>query len=294
MYSINDLNTFIAVARSGGISAAARLQGLSVATISHRLNKLEQALNVTLFHRNQRAMHLTNEGHLFLERIEPILEELHQAETALTGKTGQLRGHLKITMSPWIMRRFVMPHLANFQQAHPDLTIELLATDQFTPLAEEMQDCAIRVGQLADSALVAAKLTDNHRILCASPRYLDQFGPIDSIEKLQQAHWICLPWQTRLQVKLAQGPIQSILMTKKLLVSNSDLLTTGAIHGNGLAIKSRLAIEEELKSKQLVEVLPTSLIDADAPISLIYPSNSRSIRKIQIFKNFLQQTFNKV
>ncbi|TBR42472.1 LysR family transcriptional regulator [Marinomonas agarivorans] len=291
MYSINDLETFVAIARSGGISAASRLQGISVATISHRLGKLEHALKVPLFHRSNKAMHLNKEGQMFLERVEKILEELHDAQTTLTGKPDQLHGHLRVTMSPWIMRRFVMPYLAGFQQTHPDLTLELLATDQIVPLAEEMQDCAIRVGQLPDSTLVAHKLADNQRILCASPDYIERIGPIDNIATLQQAHWVCLPWQTRFQIKLANSPTQSVLMSKKLIVSNSDMLTTGAIYGNGLAIKSRLAIEKELQNKQLMEVLPTSLINANAPISLIYPSNTRSVRKMQVFKQFLQQAF---
>lgn len=291
MYSVSDLETFVAVAKHGGISPAARVLGISVATTSHRLAKIEQSLKVALFHRSNRSLKLSDEGARFLERIESILEDLQEAECAISGRSTQLRGHLRVTMSPWVLKQFIMPRLYQFKDAHPELTLEFNVTDRFVPLAEEMTDCAIRVGELTDSSMVGYKLAENKRVICASPDYIAREGVIDSLAKLQQSSWVCLPWQTKLSVKCGNKSNHSIQMAKKLIVSSSDMLTEGALHGSGLAIKSYLAIEDELANGSLVEVMPGSLCNDNAPISFLYPVGAKSVRKIQYFKEFVAEIF---
>ncbi len=293
MYNIADLKTFVAIAQGGGITAAARLLGISAATTSHRIAKLEGVLNVTLFHRNSRNLRLTEEGQIFLERIETILEDLQQAELEAGSGSAQLRGHLRVTMSPWILSRFVLPSLSDFRQAHPDLTIECLAVDRFVPLVEEGQDCAIRVGKLADSALVAQKLCDNHRIICAAPSYLEQVDPIDSIDRLQLSQWVCLPWQTRFDVKDKTGRKRSVTVPRNVAVSNSDMLTEAALQGLGLVVKSSLAVKAELQAGRLVEVMPGALHAPEAPISFVYAPEARMGRKTQAFGALVKRAFAK-
>jgi len=111
MYSIPDLQTFVSVAKTGGITSAARHLGISTATTSHRIAKLERVLKVTLFHRNSRTFRLTDEGQVFLERVDTVLEDLQQAELDVGSGTASLRGHLRVTMSPWILSRFIMPEM---------------------------------------------------------------------------------------------------------------------------------------------------------------------------------------
>lgn len=103
MYSIPDLQTFVTVARHGGITAGAALQGISAATASHRVTKLEVRLGVQLFHRSSRNFTLSDEGTLFLDRIKPALREIEEAEYEAGGRSTTLRGHLRVTMSPWIL-----------------------------------------------------------------------------------------------------------------------------------------------------------------------------------------------
>lgn len=168
MYSVDDLATFVAVAHRGGITAAAHQLGISPATASHRIAKLERALQLTLFHRNSRSFRLTDEGQRYLERIEPVLDELASARDEAGGTRAALRGHLRVTLSPWILSRYILPALPDFKRDHPELSLEFLAVDRFVPLVEEGQDCAVRVGQLKDSALRARRIADNERVLCAA------------------------------------------------------------------------------------------------------------------------------
>jgi len=291
MYSINDLLTFVSIAKTGGLSPAARALGVSVATISHRIAKLEGALNLALFHRNSRTVRLTDEGQIFLERVEGILSDLREAEMEAGSGTARLRGHLRVTLSPWILSRFIMPRLDVFQRAHPDLSIDFLAVDRFVPLVEEGVDCAIRVGKLPDSALVSQKLCDNSRILCASPGFLEKYGAPSTPEDLQQARWVCLPWQHRFEVKDKTGRKTQINIARTLAVSNSDMLTEAAVQGLGLAVKSRLAVRSELQDGRLLEIMPGTLQPSDAPISLVYGSEMRSGRKLLAFSNLAKAAF---
>ena len=288
MYSIPDLQTFVAVARQGGITAGAVQTGISAATASHRIAKLEDKLGVQLFHRNSRTFTLTDEGMLFLERLEPILQDLAQAETDVGGRHVSLRGHLRATMSPWILSRFIMPHLPAFRRAHPDLTIEFLTVDRFVPLVEERQDCAIRVGNLADSSLIGRKLSDNHRMICAAPSFLARHGTPRTEADLAAALWVCMPWQMHLDLK---GARKRLRMQRNVAVSNSDMLTEAAVQGLGLAVKSKLAVAQELERGDLVEVMPGTLNPADAPIWFLCPPEGRNSRKTMAFRDLVITAF---
>ncbi|MEL6465730.1 MAG: LysR family transcriptional regulator [Pseudomonadota bacterium] len=292
MYSIDDLKTFVAIAEAEGVTAGARRVGISPATASHRLGKLEAALRLTLFHRNSRTMKLSDEGQIFYERVETILSDLAQAERDAGSGEAELRGLIRATMSPWILSRFILPHLPDFQRAHPQLKIEFLAVDRFVSLSAEGQDCGIRVGKLSDSALVARKLCDNDRIICAAPSFLSRQGTPTTWQDALDLPWVCLPWQTRLSFADAKGKRQDATLQGKVLVSNSDTLTDAVTQGVGLSIKSRLAVQAELKSGTLVEVAPGSLWQAGAPIWFVYPPEGRAASKTELFGRFVSSCFN--
>ena len=291
MYSIDDLKTFVAIANAQGVTAGARRVGISPATASHRLNKLEGALQLTLFHRNSRMLKLTDEGQIFLERTEVILADLAQAERDAGSGVAGFSGLIRATMSPWILSRFILPTLPAFQLAHPQLRIEFLAVDRFVSLSAEGQDCGIRVGTLPDSALVARKLSENDRIICASPSFLTQYGSPDTWQQALNVPWVCLPWQTRISFSDSRGKRQDATVKASVLVSNSDTLTDAVCRGVGVAIKSRLAVMDELDRGVLVEILPGSLWRPSAPIWFVYPPEARSASKTEVFGQFISSCF---
>lgn len=291
MYSIEDLRSFVIIAEMGGITAAARRMGLAPATVSHRLAKLEAALQLTLFHRNSRSLQVTPEGQVFLDRIQPILADLSQAELEAGSGMAALSGTLRITLSPWILSRFILPALPAFRREHPHLTFEFLAVDRYVSLVAEGQDCGIRVGQLEDSALVARKLIDNERIICCSPEFLAAHGPFAQTQALIDAPWVCLPWQRRVALRDAKGRRRDALMRSPILVSSSDMLTEGALQGLGLVIKSRLAVMTELRQQRLVEVAAGALWEPSAPIWFVFSPEARSSRKIRLFSDLARNAF---
>ena len=291
MYSIDDLKTFVAIAEAEGVTAGARRMGISAATASHRLGKLEAALKLTLFHRNSRTLRLSDEGQIFFQRTELILADLAQAERDAGSGAAELRGVVRATMSPWILSRYILPALPAFQRDHPQLRIEFLAVDRFVSLSTEGQDCAIRVGKLSDSALVARKLSDNERNICAAPEFLSHHGTPETWQDALNLPWVCLPWQTRLSFADAKGKRHDATVRASVLVSNSDTLTDAVTQGIGMAIKSRLAVREELTNGTLVEVVPGSLWHPEAPIWFVYPPEARSSAKTDVFGRFASNCF---
>ena len=291
MYSIPDLETFLAVARANSVTQAARQLNISPATTSHRLQKLEDALNVQLFYRNSRKLVLSEEGQIFFQRIEKILEDLYQTECEVGAGQLPLRGSLRTTMSPWILSRVLMPYLEGFRNQFPELSLNFLTVDRFVPLVEEAQDCAIRIGNLNDSSLIAHKLCDNKRIICAAPDFIKKFGFPETLEDLQDAHWVCLPWQTSFDVLNHKGKRLEIRAKRNVAVSSSDMLTSGAVQGLGLALKSRLAIQSELETGQLIEVMPSFLMPETAPIWFVHPPSAKGTRKVSEFLKVTKKAF---
>ncbi len=291
MYNLNDLETYIAVVENRGINAAAQMLKVSPATVSLRLNKLEQALSTVLVFRDSRKLKLSPEGEVFYQQVGTILEALRDAEFQIGARGSSVSGILRVTMPPWVFSKFVLPGLMEFEQQYPDLKLEFLVNDQFVNVVDDKQDVAIRVGKLPDSGLLSRKLVSNHRLLCASPDYLSRFGTPDNLTALSRHRWVVLPWQRQLKM-LDANKVVTFHTDARFTVSNSDNMTQAVLAGHGLGIKSFIAIRDELESGKLVEVLPGILADKDAPVWFLKPQNSLTTRKTEVFYDFMKSLFN--
>ncbi|TMN79990.1 MULTISPECIES: LysR family transcriptional regulator [unclassified Pseudoalteromonas] len=291
MYSLSDLETFIAVVENKGVLAAAREQRLSPATVSHRLSKLERELATVLVFRDSRRVRLSPAGEIFYTRIGAIIEALRDAEHSIGARSSSVSGLLRVTMPPWVFSKYVMPRLNEFEHAFPDLKLDFLITDQFVNVVDDAQDVAIRVGQLNDSGLLSRKIVNNSRILCAAPSYIKKDSMPTTITELEKHFWVCLPWQRQLKLYDAQQKVHTFNAQTRFTISNSDNMTQAAIAGHGIAIKSRLAINDELRNGALVEVMPNALAQSDAPVWFLRPQNSLTTRKTEVFFDFMKSLF---
>ena len=290
MYNLTDLQTFVSIVDNNSIHRAAAAQQVSVATVSLRLSKLEKALSTVLVFRDSRKLELSSAGEVFYQRVCAILEALRDAEYQIGARRSSISGVLRVTMPPWIFSKFVMPRLMEFEQQYPDLKLEFLINDQFVNVVEDKQDVAVRVGSLSDSAMLARKLCDNHRILCASPRYLERYGTPDSLARLAEHRWVVLPWQRQLKMQ-ESGKVRTFNVDARFTVSNSDYMTQALLAGHGIGIKSYIAIREALQSGSLVEVLPGILACGETPVWFLKPQNSLTTRKTEAFFDFMQSVF---
>ncbi|KDC55141.1 LysR family transcriptional regulator [Pseudoalteromonas sp. S3431] len=291
MYNLSDLETFIAVVENKGVLAAAREQRLSPATVSHRLSKLERELATVLVFRDSRRVRLSPAGEIFYTRVGAIIEALRDAEHSIGARSSSVSGLLRVTMPPWVFSKYVMPKLNEFEQAYPELKLDFLITDHFVNVVDDAQDVAIRVGKLNDSGLLSRKIVNNSRILCAAPSYIEKYGMPENLTQLSEHYWVCLPWQRQLKLFDEHKKIHTFNAKTRFTISNSDNMTQAAIAGHGIAIKSKIAINEDLKNGILVEVMPGVMAQDDAPVWFLRPQNSLTTRKTDVFYEFMKSLF---
>jgi DNA-binding transcriptional LysR family regulator len=163
------------VARLGSFSAAARECGLAQSQVSRMIAELEASLGARLLTRTTRAVVPTEAGLEFLGRMEPILAAIDDAENSVR-ETGELRGVLRLAMPSTMAMRVVMPRLSAFTERHPLLRLEIMLDDRWQDMIREAVDVGIRVGSLPDSAGTARLIGKMHRVVVASPAYLDLHG----------------------------------------------------------------------------------------------------------------------
>ena len=172
MDRLHSMEVFRRVAEEGGFSAAGRILGLSKSVVSKQVQALEQHLGVRLLNRTTRRLSLTEAGQRYLERCVTILDELEDAERAITELTANPRGILRINVPVSFGLLHMTPLLPEFLRRYPEMEVEVTLNDRFVDLVDEGFDAAVRITQLEDSTLMARRLAPCTSWLCASPDYL--------------------------------------------------------------------------------------------------------------------------
>lgn len=176
MDRLKQLESFVAIATRGSLTAAAKVEGVAPAIMGRRLDALEERLGVKLLVRTTRKLSLTHEGIAFLEDCQRLLSDLASVEASVSAGGVKATGHLRITAPAGFGRRHVAPLLPRYREMHPDVTISLNLSDRVVDLTGEGYDCAVRVGDLPDSSLVSVRVADNRRLCVATPEYLRRRG----------------------------------------------------------------------------------------------------------------------
>ena len=176
MDPVSDLSFFVLLARLGNLSAAAQQLGVTPPTVSKRLAALERRLGVRLLHRTTRRVSLSAEGEAYLGEGSRLLGELQVLEQTIAGSRATPRGLLRVHGTLGFGRRHLAPALSAFAREHAEVEVQLTLGDRPVNLVEQGLDVAVTLGGLPDARLTARRLASNHRLLCASPRYLRQAG----------------------------------------------------------------------------------------------------------------------
>ena len=286
MQDIQDLMIFAKVVATGSMSAAGRAMGLSPAVISKRIRKLEERLGSLLLQRTTRQIALTEAGRGFHERIVQILNSIEEAEAYVSRRSAQAQGMLKISAPTTFGRVHVAPHLGGFLERNRGLTVNLVLSDEFVDLVGDGFDLAIRIAALADSSLVARRLAPNHRLLCASPAYLERHGTPRRISDLD-AH-VCLaaahqdPWRL-------EGPDGEVAVHASAAVqtNSSEVVRELCLSGVGIALRSTWDVGPELSSGKLKVVLPEFRGSRHVAVQAVYPSRRFLPAKVRLFIDWL-------
>ncbi|WP_349363513.1 MAG: LysR family transcriptional regulator [Roseitalea porphyridii] len=290
MSNFGDLEIFARVVAAGSMSAAGRELGLSPAVVSKRLRRLEDRLGTRLLQRTTRQIALTEAGQGFYERVVAILAGVEEAEAFVSRRSAMARGTLKVSAPTSFGRMHIAPHLIPFMKANPDLSVNMLLSDDLVDIVGDGFDVAIRIAELADSSLVARKLAPVRRVLCATPDYLQENGTPETLAELAEHN--CLTHQTSDTWRLEgpDGPV-TVRPHGNLSTNSSEVIREAVLAGLGIALRSTWDIGKELSAGKLVQVLPDHHGSTNTAIYAIYPSRQFLPVKVRLFIDYFAELF---
>jgi DNA-binding transcriptional LysR family regulator len=284
---IEELRTFVEVADTGGVSPAARRLGLSKSIVSRRLARLETDLGVQLLARTTRGAALTEAGKTFRDYADRICREVDTARETIAPK-GELRGRLRIAAPLSFGPTHFAPVIAELARRYPALEVQACYTDRFVDLLSEGFDCAIRVGMLSDSTLVARRVGPIIARYVASPAYIEKHGSPETPEEfvtheaLMQGNetWPVIDGDKLLAMKV-QGRFKA---------DNGVALVAAALAGIGIAGLPEDLIADHLASGALVPVMPRFRAP-ELGIFVVRPPGQHPARKIRALTEMLIDCF---
>ncbi|WP_437739171.1 LysR substrate-binding domain-containing protein [Sorangium sp. So ce1504] len=255
---LGEMRAFLEVARRQSFSAAARALGLTSSSVSKQVARLEERLGAQLLRRTTRRVSLTEAGNLYAERADRILSDIEEAQRAVADLDGTPRGTLRISAPTVLGSIRVAPAVLACRARYPELRIDLDLTDRIVDLVAERIDVAVRLAaEISPASLVARRLADDLRVLCASPRYLRRHGTPRCLEDLADHDCITLNLEPVARWTLV-GPEGERVVPVSGTFRSSDTITLrdAAVAGVGLANLPDYVVQDQLESGALRRVLP--------------------------------------
>ena len=283
------MSAFVRAIERNGFSPAARDLGVTPSAVSKLVSRLERRLGVTLLHRTTRRLALTPEGEIFFERAQRIVDAIADAEAEVMRFGERPRGRLRINVGVAFGTYALVPALPEFGARYPEIELEIALTDQVVDLAAVGADLAIRLGPLGDANLVARKLTDFTRVVCAAPAYLARHGTPRTPDDLVRHR--CLTYEyaaTRHQWRFigADGGDKVVRIGGPLHSNNGRMLGALAVEGAGIVCEPDFILAPDLARGALVPILADWTLPSIA-IHAAYPSRRHLSAKVRAFVDFL-------
>ncbi|KKW90379.1 LysR family transcriptional regulator [Sphingobium chungbukense] len=282
MDTLRAMQVIVAIAEHGSFSAAGRQLGLSAPAITRIVSELEARLNVKLISRTTRSVRLTEAGTRYVEDSRRILAAVDDAGDAARGIHGELQGRVNVTASILFGRLFVSDLLVEFLRRHPGMEIATLYVDRVVQLAEENQDIAVRIGQLADSSLRAIRIGTMRRIVCGAPSYLETRGIPQRPEDLDDHETIGitalgagLNWQFG-----REGEAFTRRVHPRLFVNSHESGIAAAEAGFGLTQACSDQVAHQLRAGALRAVL-TEFEPPALPVHVLHREGDRTSARVR-------------
>lgn len=289
----DEMAAFVRVIELGGFSAASRDLGLTPSALSKLVSRLEARLGVRLINRSTRALNLTAEGEIYFVRSQRILADMRDAEAEVVRTRDRPRGLLRMNVGVAFGLHQLARVIPLYLERYPEVQLELTVTDRMVDFFKESTDLALRAGQLSDSNLVARKICDLQRVICAAPTYLARHGIPRTPEDLKQHNCIVI----NTSAKLAQWPFKSgkgqdtISVSGKVSADNAEAVLQLGLAGAGIIRLGDNIIGEELKRGSLVPILTDTHLVEPLPLHAIYPRGRHRSPKVGTMLDFLIEQF---
>ena len=293
MDRLKQIETFVAVATKGSLTAAAQAEGVAPAIIGRRMDALEARLGVKLLLRTTRRISLTHEGSAFLEDCQRLIADFNNAEASVSAGGVKASGHLRVTAPAGFGRRHVAPLVPGFLDQHPDVSLSLNLSDRVVDLVNEGFDCAVRVGDLPDSSLVSVRLADNRRLCVAPPTYLQRAGTPRHPSELTRHACLTLSSdasQTRGWAFVVEGTATYLRPGARLDCSDGQVLHEWCLQGLGLAWRSTWEVEHDIAAGRLVSVLDEFAAPPNG-IYAVFAQRKHLPLRLRLWIDFLKQAY---
>lgn len=289
--NISSLQLFCRVARTESFTAAGKEIGLSQPSVSRIISKLEKDLGSALFVRSTHAVKLTEIGTEYLERIEPILASLDEANHMARGD-GTLKGRLRVGCATSFAAREIIPRLGPFVDAHPELSIDFILSDSMQDLIDQAIDVAIRFGELPDSTMTARKIGASPRMVIASPAYLEKAGTPTTPADLANHKIVVGPSGMGMTgwTFTKNGKTTSVRVENQITVSVNEAATAAALAGLGVVTTSYWGCREEIESGRLIQLFPNWEI-GHARVHAVLAGGRTAKPSAREFTEFLVKSF---
>ncbi|AXF85588.1 HTH-type transcriptional regulator PgrR [Ephemeroptericola cinctiostellae] len=287
---LNLLIKFIAVCDTGSFTAAAEQLGVAKSILSEHITRLEKDLGVQLLARSTRKLKITEAGQTVLNAARLAIEQLHTTVQTVQEAHHQLAGKIRLTSSLDYSNCILTRQLADFSKRHPNIDIEVIASDEQYDLLSAQLDVSIRVGWLMDSSHKAIRIGQMKQKLVASPAYLAQHGTPTTPSDITQHNWLTLTALSNAQWTFTRDQTQQVIRPAGHLRANATLVIyQWLLLGMGISVLPDYQLQGDIDAGRLVALLPDWHLP-DGGIYAVYPANKHLPQRVRALIDFLQST----
>jgi DNA-binding transcriptional LysR family regulator len=281
------MSTLLSAVEAGSLSAASRMLGMPLATVSRKVSELEAHLRTRLVNRTSRRLTLTDAGRSYIVACKRILDDIAEAERAAAGEYIAPRGDLTITAPIVFGRLHVLPVAIEFLGAYPDVDIRVALADRVVNLQEDDVDLAIRIGELPDSSLIATRVGSIRRVICGSPAYFARRGTSKSPGELGAHDCISFEGLTSpdgWKFTVGKSTV-SVAVRSRLVVNTAEAAVDAATAAVGVTRVLSYQVASALRAGTLALVLQR-FEPPPWPVSLVHAGGGLLPLKLRAFLDF--------
>ena len=282
------MRVFTRIVERRSFTRAAEDLGLPRSSVTDAVKALEARLGVPLLQRTTRHVSPTLDGEAYYQRCLRLIADVEEAEGALTGTKPQ--GLLHVNVHGTMASHFIVPHLPGFLAEYPGVEVFMSEGDRYVDLVREGVDCAIRVGHLPDSDLIARRLTTLEETTCASPTYIARHGIPQGLDALDGHRMVGFHSSATGNVLplefTGNGVTRTVVLPTSVIVSGAETYAAAARMGLGLIQAPRYRLEEDFRCGALIPVL-TNNPPSPSPVSALYPRTKQLSPRLRAFLNWL-------
>lgn len=286
------MRVFTRVVERRSFTLAAEDLGLPRSTVTDAVKQLEGRLGVRLLQRTTRHVSPTLDGEAYHRRCLALIADVEDAEAAFGG--AKPKGLLRVDVHGTLARHFVLPRLPDFLAEYPGIELYMSEGDRLVDLVREGIDCALRVGDLQDSSMVARRVAILGEITCASPGYIDRFGmpvSVDALDGHRMVGFRSSATGTLLPLEfVVNGVLCNVSLPATVAVNGAESLVAAARLGLGLIQVPRYHVESDVERGTLVPIL-NDCPPSPTPVSLLYPHNRQLSPRVRVFIDWLVRAF---